>query len=117
MCFLSFSTSIQIHTNTSSTIEDFLNQQNIRDDLGVNASAGKFEGCNNPVGDRFNDNLDAYYPTQFYIAGLLERGVRVLIYVGDYDWACNWVRHTEGLVWKPLCAQTVCTGRQPTDDA
>lgn len=26
-----------------------------------------------------------------YIAQLLERGIRVLIYVGTYDMACNWV--------------------------
>ena len=26
-----------------------------------------------------------------YIAALLERNVLVLIYVGNYDWICNWV--------------------------
>lgn len=26
-----------------------------------------------------------------YVAELLERGVKVLIYVGDLDWICNWV--------------------------
>ena len=33
------------------------------------------------------------FPTQHYIAALLERGVRVLIYAGANDWVCNWVRH------------------------
>lgn len=29
--------------------------------------------------------------TQDYVANLLDRGVRVLIYAGTYDWQCNWV--------------------------
>ncbi|KAF8178575.1 Alpha/Beta hydrolase protein [Mycena galopus ATCC 62051] len=31
------------------------------------------------------------HSTQHYVAALLERGIRVLIYVGTYDWICNWV--------------------------
>lgn len=30
-------------------------------------------------------------PTQYYVANLLDRGVRILIYAGTYDWQCNWV--------------------------
>lgn len=29
--------------------------------------------------------------TQDYVANLLDRGIRVLIYAGTYDWQCNWV--------------------------
>jgi len=35
--------------------------------------------------------LDEYHPTQHYVAALLERKVKVLIYVGKYDWICNHV--------------------------
>ena len=36
--------------------------------------------------------MDKYtVPSQSYVAALLERGVRVLIYSGTYDWQCNWV--------------------------
>ena len=35
--------------------------------------------------------MDRAFPAQLYIAALLERGVRVLIYVGANDWICNWV--------------------------
>ena len=36
--------------------------------------------------------MDKYaVPSQYYVSGLLERGVRVLIYAGTYDWQCNWV--------------------------
>jgi len=30
-----------------------------------------------------------------YISGLLERGIHVLIYVGMYDWICNWVGNSQ----------------------
>jgi len=34
--------------------------------------------------------MDMYgTPTQYYIAGLLERGIGILIYLGTYDWQCN----------------------------
>lgn len=36
-------------------------------------------------------NLDEYRPTYNYVAALLERGVKALIYVGTYDWICNFV--------------------------
>ena len=29
-------------------------------------------------------------PSQHYVAGLLERGMRTLLYSGTYDWQCSW---------------------------
>jgi carboxypeptidase C (cathepsin A) len=46
--------------------------------------------------------MDSVHPTYHYVSALLERGVRVLVYVGEYDWICNWVgnsRWTEELEW------------------
>lgn len=40
-------------------------------------------------------SVDAAFPSQFYIAALLERGVKALLYVGANDWICNWVRASE----------------------
>jgi carboxypeptidase C (cathepsin A) len=40
--------------------------------------------------------------TTFYLENLLERGVKVLIFVGTLDWICNWVgnhRMTQALDW------------------
>lgn len=34
-------------------------------------------------------NLDGSHPTYNHVAALLDRGVRVLIYVGRNDWICN----------------------------
>lgn len=46
-------------------------------------------------------------PTQYYVAGLLDRGVRVLIYAGTYDWQCNWVANklwVDKLEWSGMDA-------------
>lgn len=43
--------------------------------------------------------MDAEFPTQFYIAALLERGVRTLLYVGANDWICNWVSVDHRMYW------------------
>ena len=53
-----------------------------------------FTDCNMEVNKAFRDSGDRMVPAQFYIAALLERGVRALIYVGANDWICNWVRIT-----------------------
>ena len=38
----------------------------------------------NAAGDHLQSSMD-------YIGALLARQVRVLIYVGTYDWICNWI--------------------------
>ena len=60
--------------------------------LGVDAAVtSNFSACNNRVNIDFAINMDQYRPTQHYIAALLERNIKVLIYVGKYDWICNHV--------------------------
>lgn len=40
----------------------------------------------------FNAHMDKWaVPSQYYVSGLLERGIPILIYAGTYDWQCNWV--------------------------
>lgn len=71
--------------------------------LGVDpAVTGNFSSCSDRVGAAFSSALDEYHPTYLHVAGLLERGIRALIYVGKYDWICNWVgneRWTLALEW------------------
>lgn len=43
------------------------------------------------VGQAFDASMDRAFPTQLYISALLERNIKVLIYVGANDWICNWV--------------------------
>lgn len=57
--------------------------------LGIE-SPNNFTPCANIVGDNFQQHMDKWnFPTQYYVASLLERGIRVLIYLGTYDWQCN----------------------------
>ncbi|KAF8919271.1 Alpha/Beta hydrolase protein [Mucidula mucida] len=37
------------------------------------------------------NNLDMYHQTQTYVATLLEHGICILLYVGTYNFVCNWV--------------------------
>lgn len=64
----------------------------MRKNLGVDPSiTGNFSSCSNDVGLAFALAEDGYHATYDHVAALLERGVRALIYVGTYDWICNWV--------------------------
>ncbi|KAI0771520.1 peptidase S10 serine carboxypeptidase [Trametes elegans] len=73
-------------------IKDYLNQRSIRTLIGAEESPFNFTSCSSDVGRRFGSHLDKYaVPAKYHVAGLLERGVRVLIYAGTYDWQCNWV--------------------------
>ncbi|KAJ6538058.1 hypothetical protein B0H19DRAFT_1270428 [Mycena capillaripes] len=55
-----------------------------------------------PLDAAFYAQMDSFHLTQDYVGGLLERGIRVLIYVGTYNYSCNWVgneRWTLALKW------------------
>lgn len=71
----------------------YLNQPTLRARLGVDSSldGSNFTLSNMDLNVRFWADLDFARHTQLYVSALLERGVRVLAYVGNYDWACNWV--------------------------
>ncbi|KAJ7614602.1 peptidase S10 serine carboxypeptidase [Mycena polygramma] len=73
-------------------ITKYLSDPALRELLGVDPQAANFSSCSNDVSRLFNARLDKWaVPTQYYVAGLLDRGIRVLIYAGTYDWQCNWV--------------------------
>ena len=79
--------------NTSyRNISAYLDRPDVRTTIGVDPSLGDFSPCNEDVGIAFAQSQDSMFPAQLYIAALLERGVRALIYVGANDWGCNWVR-------------------------
>lgn len=60
-----------------------------RELLGIE-NPNNFSACSSEVGRNFHQHMDKYAaPTQNYVAGLLERGIRMLIYLGTYDWQCN----------------------------
>jgi hypothetical protein len=65
-------------------IEKYLNRLDIRKQLGVQDFKGNFTGCNYDVNGDFGRHLDSFAPTPYYVAGLLERGIKVLAYIGGF---------------------------------
>ncbi|THU80417.1 peptidase S10, serine carboxypeptidase [Dendrothele bispora CBS 962.96] len=85
-------------------MRQFLDDANVRTKIGVDSSiTTNFTSCSSQVKIGFFDSYDTNRPeTPIYVSGLLERGVRVLIYVGDLDWLCNWIgneKWTLALEW------------------
>lgn len=91
---------------------DFLSSNATQDLLGVDpAKRGPFQYESRAVFDAFQTTYDWYaWPAPFYLAALLERGVRALVYVGAADYICNWVRalFPEFRLSLPLCVRDAC---------
>ena len=68
-------------------INTWLDRPDIRAKLGVADHIGNFSSCSPSVGAGFRLHQDRLHTSQAYVAELLERGVRVLIYAGTYDWS------------------------------
>ena len=61
--------------------------------LGVDPRHANFSHSNGEIFKQFETGGDFWnFRAEHYLEALLERGVRVLIYVGENDWVCNWVR-------------------------
>ncbi|RDX51142.1 serine carboxypeptidase [Lentinus brumalis] len=82
-------------------IGDYLNSPEVQSELGVDQHHSNYSWMNFELNARFaEDNWS--FRAEHYLAALLERGIRALIYVGDTDWICNWVgneRMTRELEW------------------
>ncbi|KAJ7262496.1 serine carboxypeptidase [Mycena rebaudengoi] len=81
-------------------IIEYLNKEDFQKLLG--ARPGPYMTCSQKVGLDFGVTLDLAKGATEYVAALLERNVRVLIFAGSYDWVCNWVgneRWTRALQW------------------
>ncbi|KAJ7778723.1 serine carboxypeptidase [Mycena maculata] len=83
-------------------IANYLNLPSTRDILGIAPSFPNISLVGWAVNSAFSASGDVYRSSTHYIAALLERGVRVLIYAGTSDLACNFVgndRMTHELEW------------------
>ncbi|THH05832.1 hypothetical protein EW145_g4513 [Phellinidium pouzarii] len=83
-------------------IAEYLNSASVRLELGVDSDFGNFTSVSYAVNGRFWASGDPLHQTQLYVAELLARGVKVLIYAGAYDFICNWVgneRWTLDMEW------------------
>ncbi|KAF8217517.1 serine carboxypeptidase [Mycena galopus ATCC 62051] len=70
-------------------ITKYLNRKDVQALLGVDVT--EYASCSDPVGFQFGSTLDIMKGSTHYVSALLERDIRVLIYVGTYDWVCNWL--------------------------
>ncbi|XP_058729752.1 serine carboxypeptidase-like isoform X2 [Vicia villosa] len=74
-----------------SNVETLLNKQAVRDGFGVGNT--EFVSCSNAMPNALNQysmrNNDVYIPA------LLEGGIKVLIYAGEYDLICNWFGNSQ----------------------
>jgi carboxypeptidase C (cathepsin A) len=73
-------------------IKNYLSQPVTQEILGVDdAVKGNFSDYSSAVNHAFAGSMDLVQPTYHWVGALLERGIRALIYVGEYDWICNWI--------------------------
>ncbi|KAG0708453.1 Alpha/Beta hydrolase protein [Suillus ampliporus] len=64
----------------------------MREKLSADPSiTGNFSFCSDAARQGFVLTVDEYHATYIHVAALLERCVRALIFVGSYDWFCNWI--------------------------
>lgn len=71
-------------------METFLNLTSVRDALGVGEM--DFVSCSSVVYDAMI--MDWMKNLEVGIPALLEDGIKVLIYAGEYDLICNWLGET-----------------------
>ncbi|KAH9821652.1 putative carboxypeptidase C [Melampsora americana] len=71
-------------------IETYMNQPDVRDELGVPASL-KFESCNYDVNRAFQMSGDNMHNSAQLLPELLDNGIRLLIYAGEDDFMCNYL--------------------------
>ena len=78
----------------TSNIMAYLSDSDLQERLGVDPPRrGPFNYHSTNVSSAFFATMDLWnFPAHYHIAALLERGIRVLVYVGQTDFICNWVR-------------------------
>ncbi|KAN0064295.1 hypothetical protein ACQY0O_002481 [Thecaphora frezii] len=90
--------------NVMADIRAYLDREDVRKLIGAAPveEIGKFQTCSEDVMRGFVEANDAVQDNGLNVAGLLERGIRALIYVGELDFICSWIgnkRWVEALQW------------------
>lgn len=76
---------------------DYLNNPDIQAILGIDRKHSNYTMNSPDIHTRFTTQDFWSFRGEDYLAALLERGIRALIYVGDTDWIANWVRMSRPL--------------------
>ncbi|KAF7345693.1 Carboxypeptidase [Mycena venus] len=72
-------------------ITEYLKRKDVQTLLGVDPQVSQYDVCSSTIERDFTQTLDVVKGATDYVSALLERGVRVLVYVGTYDFGCNWI--------------------------
>lgn len=67
----------------TANITTYLNLHDVRKTLGVDRGAGPYSSISYDLHYRFVATGDMLRTSSFYVAGLLERDIKVLIYAGE----------------------------------
>lgn len=70
-----------------SNVENFLNQESVKDILGVGNI--DFVSCSSAVHEAMI--MDWMRNLEVGIPSLIENGIKLLVYAGEYDLICNWL--------------------------
>lgn len=81
-----------------SNLETYLNNPQVRDELGVGNH--KFLSCSPLVYEAIF--MEWMKSRKNQIPSLLEDGIQVLVYAGDFDMVCNWLGNRLSLVLTQL---------------
>ncbi|EIN09424.1 carboxypeptidase Y [Punctularia strigosozonata HHB-11173 SS5] len=63
----------------------------LRSDVQANLGTDVDFSNGNQLATRFHADGDFFHENHDYVAALLHRGIKALVYVGTYDFVCNWV--------------------------
>lgn len=87
-----------------SYVETYLNEPKIKKMFGVPEKV-TFQACNMQVNQGFMFQGDSMHDSALVLPEMIEDGLRVLVYAGEYDAMCNWMGNVGDGSW-PLQLET-----------
>ncbi|WVZ04338.1 hypothetical protein V8G54_025144 [Vigna mungo] len=82
-----------------SNVEKLLNEEKVKSALGVRKDF-KYAGCSGEVYDAMQQ--DMMKNLEVLLPGLLEDGIKMLVYNGEKDLICNWLGKPTGFIRRKL---------------
>ncbi|KAJ6467467.1 serine carboxypeptidase [Mycena vulgaris] len=80
---------------------EYMNRLDVRTALGVDPRASKFVGCNMDMLVEFMSQGDGMRDTKSVVTELVDEGIRLLVYAGNVDMACNYMGNSRWVAELP----------------